>query len=162
MNGILNKVTQNKKICFVKSVTTPPKRVTNKSGILFLANNWKVVTDCNKQHVFSIQIAITAICQTFNILSITQSYRYHWIDLSTWRKCGQMAFNKVQQIWATGAYHKKSCWAVDLFAVEVAAWGYPSRNVLSCLQKLGFPKLARSTPQILGHTHQWHVLSTFG
>ena len=65
INGILNKVTQNKKICFVKSGTAPPKRVTNKSGILFLANDWKVVTDCNKQHVFSIQIAINAICQTF-------------------------------------------------------------------------------------------------
>ena len=31
--------------------------------------------------------------------------------------------------------------------------GYPSRSVLSCLRKLGFPnKLARSTSKILGHT----------
>ena len=61
MNGILNKVTQNKKIWY----RAPPKKVTNKSGILFLANDWKVVTDYNKHYLFSIQIAITAICQTF-------------------------------------------------------------------------------------------------
>ena len=37
--------------------------------------------------------------------------------------------------------------------MEDRAGGYPSRSVLNCLRKLGFPnKLARSTSKILGYT----------
>ena len=61
MNGIPNKVIQNKKISFVKSGTPPPKWTTSRSGILFPANEWKVVTDVKKQYVVSIQIAPTAL-----------------------------------------------------------------------------------------------------
>ena len=52
---------QNKKISFVKSGTPPTKRATNRSGILFSVNDWKVVTDVKKQYVFPIQIALTAL-----------------------------------------------------------------------------------------------------
>ena len=89
----------------------------------------------------------------FNILSISQTCCYNWIGLSMWRKYGKMAFSKVYPICTTGAYHQKNCWAADLFPGELGAWWYPSRSVLSCLQKLGFlNKLARSTSRILGHT----------
>ena len=69
MNSIPNKVTQKKKVCFVKSGTPPPKRTTNKSGILFLASNWKVVRDSNKQYVSSSQIALTTLCPDILIYS---------------------------------------------------------------------------------------------
>ena len=61
MDDIPNKVIQNKKKCFVKSGTPPLKRTTTKSGALFLTNDRKVVTDVNKQYVFSIQIALTVL-----------------------------------------------------------------------------------------------------
>ena len=154
MNSIPNKNTQNKKICFVKSGTPPPKRSTNKSGIWYSTNDWKVVTDCNKQYVFPIQIALTALHP--DILIYSPSLR-HVIIIELTRPCKEnmerwhsVKFNKYESL-----IHaiKENCWAVDLFAVEVAARGYLSRSVLSCLKKLGFPnKLARSTSKILGHT----------
>ena len=74
MNNIPNKVNQNWKICFVKSGTPPPKRTTNKSAILFLANGWKIVTDCNKQYVFPVEIALTAF--HLDILIYSPSLRH--------------------------------------------------------------------------------------
>ena len=92
MNDIPNKVIQNKKIWFGKSGTPPPKWTTNKSGILFLANDSKVVTD--------------------------------------------------EKLLGSGS-----------LSVEVGTRVNPSRSVLSCLRKLGFPnKLARLTSKNLGHT----------
>ena len=42
-----------------KSGTSPPKETTSKSDILFLVNDWKVVTNFNKKYVFP--IALTAL-----------------------------------------------------------------------------------------------------
>ena len=81
MNSIPNKGTQNKKICFAKSGTPPLKRSTNKSGILYSTNDWKVVTDCNKQYVFPIQIALTALRP--DILIYSSSLRHVIIIEST-------------------------------------------------------------------------------
>ena len=81
MNDIPNKVTQNKKICYVKSGTPPLKTTASKSGILFLANDWKIVTDVNKKYAFHIQIALTALCPGILIYSPSLTY-YYRIDLS--------------------------------------------------------------------------------
>ena len=78
MNDIPNKVTQYKKICYVKSGTPPLKRTASKSGILFLANDWKIVTDVV---AFRIQIALTALCPGILIYSPSLTY-YYRIDLS--------------------------------------------------------------------------------
>ena len=41
---------------------------------------------------------------------------------------------------------KSKGWCVELFAVEVGAWGYCSKSVLCCFKKLGFNnKLIRNT-----------------
>lgn len=61
MNGIPNKAIQNRKICFAKSGTSPRNRATNKSDNFFLANDWTVVVDANKQYAFPIQVALTAL-----------------------------------------------------------------------------------------------------
>ena len=122
MNSIPNKGTQNKKICFVKSGTPPPKRSTNKSGILYSTNDWKVVTDCNKQYVFPIQIALTALCP--DILIYSPSLR-HVIIIELTCPCEEnmerwhsVKFNKYEPLMHT---IKNNCWAMDLFAVEVGA-----------------------------------------
>ena len=138
---------ENKKICFVKSGTPKPKRTTNKSGILFLTNGWKVVTDCTKQYVFPIQICLTAFPP--GILIYSPSLR-HVIITELICPCGEnverwhtVKSNKYEPLMHT---IKKNCWAVGLFTVEEGARGYPSKSVLSCLRKLEFPKkLARST-----------------
>ena len=74
MNGIPKKVTHNKKICFVKSGTPPLKRTTNKSGILFLANDWKIVADV-KNIPFLFKLHSLHFDLTFN-------YTLHHSDMS--------------------------------------------------------------------------------
>ena len=111
---------------------------------------WQLVTN----NMFSIQIALTALCP--DILIYSPSLR-HVIIIELTCPCEEnmerwhsVRSNKYEPLAHT---IKKNCWAVDLFAVEVGAWGNPSRSFLSCLWKLGFPnKLARSTSKILGHT----------
>ena len=64
-----------------------------------------------------------------------------------------MAFSKFNKYEPLMHTIKNNYWAVDLFALEVGAQGYPSTSVLNCLKKLGFPnKLARSKSKILDHT----------
>ena len=112
------------------------------------------MTDCNKQYVFPVQIAFTALRP--DILIYSPSIRHVTIieltcqceeNMERWYS---VKFNIYEPVMHT---IKKTCWTVDLFVVEVVARGYLSRSVLSCLRKLGFlNKLSRSTLKILGHT----------
>ena len=147
MNNILSKVTQNKKICYVKSGITPPKRTTNRSGILFLANDWKVAGDVTNNMCFLFKWFSAYFAFTF-------LYTLHHPDMP-------LSLNwpvHAKKIWKDGKYGKsnkyellvhtikKNCWTVNLFGVEVGARRNPSGNILTYLRKLRFPhKLARST-----------------
>ena len=85
-NCIPNEISQTKKILFVKSGTPSLKRTTNKSGILFLVNEWKDVAGVNKQYTFLIQIALITLC--LNILIYSLSLR-HAIIMKLTSPCEQ-------------------------------------------------------------------------
>ena len=53
------------------------------------------------------------------------------------RRYGELALPKIKYA-PPAKVTEDNGWAVDLFAIEVGAWGYSSRSLSICLKRLGF------------------------
>ena len=166
-NCVPNEISQTKKILFVKSGTPPLKRTTNKSGILFLANEWKVVADVNKQYTFLIQIALIPLC--LNILIYSLSLR-HAIIMKLTSPCEQnkerwhsLKCNKYEQLVYTIKKNKK-----QLLVSGSRCSGSRSSRILlqKCIKFSEVTRISRTNwldqHQKFLVTHLRHVFFIFG
>ena len=126
------------KINFVKEGTIPKKIKRKKTGILYEAADWVLLSDLEKLVIPSF-IAVSPLRPDILLYS-PSSKRVVLVELTCpceenmedWHKTKFYKYDPLSHMM------RKNGWSVDLFAVEVGARGYCSLTVKTCLLKLGF------------------------
>ena len=141
------------KVSFVKAGKFRAKvRAKETTGILHLANDWKLVSDLGNGFIFPGHIAITALRPDVVIFS-DKLKRIIIIELTCPCEENMEHWHSMKFCKYSGLIHiiSSNGWIVDFFAIEVGARGYCARSATSCLKKLGFTnKLAFSAAKKFG------------
>ena len=115
-------------------------KTTVATGILYLANDWKLISDLGNGFVFPGHIAITALRPDVVIYSDVLK-RIILIELTCPCEENMENWHVTKFCKYSGLIHiiSSNGWTVDFFAVEVGASGYCPTSVTSCLkQQVGF------------------------
>lgn len=128
-----------KNIVFIKAGTTARLQKKKKSGLLFEAENWTVLSDFSSSYAFPHFIAATRLRP--DIVIFSRNYkRVIIIELTCPCEENMEEWHNIKLSKYAALVNKieGKRWCVDLFAVEVGARGYCSHSLTHCLKHLGF------------------------
>ena len=115
------------------------KTKISSKGILHLASDWILLADVKGDYLFPFQLALTELHPDILLFS-KSSKRAVLLELTC--PCEENMENwhsqNLNKYTPLAKVIEKNGWVVDLFAIEVAARGYPSKWLPICLKRLGF------------------------
>ena len=140
LKDLANKTTKKcNTIKFVKSGTKFSK-TNNVSKVIFhIISDWILLADMKGDYLFPFQLALVELCPDILLFS-KSSKRAVLLELTCPCKENMESWHsqKLNKYTPLAKVTENNGWAVDLFAVEVAAPECSSRLLSICLKRLGF------------------------
>ena len=113
-------------------------------------SDWILLVGVKGSYLFPFQLALTELLPDILLFS-NSSKRAVLLELTcpceeNMESCHSQKLNKYTPL---AKLIEDNGWVVDLFAVEVGAWGYSSRLLSICRKRLGFDnKIVQKTTEI--------------
>ena len=118
---------------------------------MVVASDWILPDVVKDDYVFPFQLALTELSPDIVLFS-KSSKRAVLLELTCLCKENMESSHsqKLNKYTPLAKVIKGNGWTVDLFGIEVGAWGYSSRSLSICLERLGFNnKIAQKTTKSL-------------